>query len=450
MHSSRTVSATLVSSLLLVFAASSAGGQERGGVLSGEAAYGDWQSDSPGIRRLIRPEDLPAPGASRSSSNRADVVGRPEGALPAVPDGFEVSLFASDLDQPRTLRVAPNGDVFVAESGGGRISVFRAAGDASAEQEANSFADGLNRPYGIAFYPPGPEPRYVYVAEPGRVVRFPYESGDLEAGGPGEIVVDDLPTGGHWTRDVAFSPEGDRMLVSVGSRSNAGESMGRMSAEEIATYEAAQGLGAAWGNEEDRAAVLAFDPDGGNRTTFATGIRNCSGLAVQPETGDLWCATNERDGLGDNLPPDYVSRIGEGRFYGWPWYYIGDNEDPRHAGARPDLAGKVAVPDVLIQPHSAPLGMTFYDGDTFPDDYRGDGFAALHGSWNRGSRTGYKVVRIVIEDGVPTGEYEDFMTGFVVDDGDVWGRPVGVAVTQDGALLVSEDGNGTIWRVTPG
>jgi hypothetical protein len=239
------------------------------------------------------------------------------------------------------------------------------------------------------------------------------------------------------------------MYVAVGSDSNVAQGIERRSASEIAEVEASRGLGAAWGEEENRAAVLVFDPDGANGRIFATGIRNCSGLAVEPRTGDLWCATNERDGLGDDLPPDYLSRIGEGKFYGWPWYYIGDHEDPRHAGARPDLAGKVTIPDVLLQPHSAPLGIAFYDRDAFPEEYRGDGFATLHGSWNRGSRTGYKVVRIIMENGVPTGEYEDFMTGFVLSDDDVWGRPVGVAVAKDGALLISEDGNDTIWRVAP-
>jgi glucose/arabinose dehydrogenase len=207
-------------------------------------------------------------------------------------------------------------------------------------------------------------------------------------------------------------------------------------------------LGASWGYETARADVLAFDPDGKNRTLFATGIRNCVGLAVHPSTGDLYCSTNERDGLGDDLVPDYVTRVREGAFYGWPWFYIGENQDPRHPGARADLKGKITVPDVLIQPHSASLGLTFYNGSAFPAEYRGDGFAAEHGSWNRSKRTGYKVIRIRLKDGVPTGEYEDFVTGFVVNDSDVWGRPVGVAVSSDGALLVSEDGNGTIWRIT--
>lgn len=194
--------------------------------------------------------------------------------------------------------------------------------------------------------------------------------------------------------------------------------------------------------------MLAFDPDGKGKELYATGIRNCVGLAIQPQTGTPWCSTNERDGLGDDLVPDYVTRVRENAFYGWPWFYIGANEDPRHPGARPDLKDKVAIPDVLLQAHSASMGVTFYQGDNFPGEYRGDAFAAQHGSWNRSRRTGYKVVRIRLKDGEPTGEYEDFVTGFVINDREVWGRPVGVAVARDGALLFSEDGNGTIWRVT--
>ena len=194
--------------------------------------------------------------------------------------------------------------------------------------------------------------------------------------------------------------------------------------------------------------MLAFDPDGGNERVFATGLRNCSGLAVQPGSGDLWCAVNERDGLGDNLPPDFATRVAEGAFYGWPWYYIGSHEDPRHAGQRPDLAGKATVPDVLFDAHSAPLGITFYEGGQFPADFKGSAFVAFHGSWNRAKRTGYKVVRLIIKDGKPTGVYEDFLTGFVADPIRVWGRPVDVAVTKDGALLVTDDEGGAIWRVT--
>ena len=238
------------------------------------------------------------------------------------------------------------------------------------------------------------------------------------------------------------------MFVSVGSASNDGEGMGKRDAAAIARWEAQHGLGSAWGNETDRAAVLVFDPEGRNRRVFASGVRNCVGLAVHPVTGDLWCSTNERDGLGDDLVPDFITRVRDGAFYGWPWYYLGANEDPRHRGERPDLKDKITVPDVLIQAHSASMGMIIYDGDQFPSEYRGDVFAAQHGSWNREKRTGYKVIRALLKDGVPTGEYEDFMTGFVVNDSSVWARPVGVAVAHDGALLVSEDGNGTMWRVS--
>jgi glucose/arabinose dehydrogenase len=200
-------------------------------------------------------------------------------------------------------------------------------------------------------------------------------------------------------------------------------------------------------NERDRADVLVFDPEGRGRAVFATGIRNCVGLVVHPSTGDVWCSTNERDGLGDDLVPDYITRVRRGGFYGWPWYYLGDHEDPRHAGERADLRGTAIVPDVLLQAHSASLQMTFYEATAFPARYRGGAFASLHGSWNRGKRTGPKVVFVPLEGGAPTGEYEDFMTGFVVDEQSVWARPVGVAVGRDGALFVSEDGNGTVWRV---
>jgi glucose/arabinose dehydrogenase len=433
------------SALLLLLAL---GGMATAQSLQGTEAFGDWQRDKPGTIRLIRPGDLPKPGATPSAGNFPRVVPKPAGAAPQVPPGFKIELFAEGLSGPRIIRVAPNGDIFVAETGAGRIRVLRAA-DGAAKPDTNAvFASGLHAPFGIAFFPQGDSPQFVYVANTDSVVRFAYHSGDLKASGAPETVVANLPHGGsHTTRDIAFTADGKRMLVSVGSASNVAEGMGTPPRGRE-SWSGQHPLGAAWGYEADRATLLSFDPDGKDQKIFAAGIRNCVGLAIQPQSGTPWCSTNERDGLGDNLVPDYVTRVSEHAFYGWPWFYIGGNEDPRRKGERPDLKDKVTIPDVLLQAHSASLGLTFYAGNNFPAEYRGDGFAAEHGSWNRSKRTGYKVIRIRIKDGVPTGEYEDFVTGFVVNDSEVWGRPVGVAVAHDGALLVSEDGNGTIWRIS--
>jgi glucose/arabinose dehydrogenase len=410
--------------------------------LTGSAAFGDWRADKPGLVRLIRPSDLPKPGATASSANGSHVVPRPASATPQVPAGFKVELLAEGLSGPREMRTAPNGDIFVSETRSGRIRVLRLSEDGSKPVKNEIYAGGLKQPFGIAFFP-SEKPQWVYVANTDSVVRFRYQDGDLKAPDKPETVVAELPRGGHSTRDIVFIEGGKRMLVSVGSASNDAEgSKGNPSDDSKLA------LGASSGYEARRADVLSFTPDGTDAKIFATGIRNCVGLAVHPTTGDAYCSTNERDGFGDDLVPDYVTRVREGAFYGWPWFYIGNHEDPRHAGERPDLKDKVTVPDVLIQAHSASLGITFYNGNAFPPDYRGDGFAAEHGSWNRATRTGYKVIRIRMKDGVPTGEYQDFMTGFVAGDSDVWGRPVGVTVTRDGALLVSEDGNGTIWRIT--
>jgi glucose/arabinose dehydrogenase len=415
--------------------------------LTGPAAYGDWHSDAPGVVRHFTPETMPPPYTTQSAHSGPSVVSRPVGAALHVPPGFEVELFAAGLDRPRTLRTAPNGDVFVAESGAGRLRILRAEPGTMTRPQSHVFADGLTYPFGIAFWPPGPAPRFVYVAEMNRVVRFPYQPGDLRARGTPEVVVAHLPSGGHATRDLVFSPDGRSMFVSVGSASNAGTDMPVRDAASVRAWDADHGVGAAWGNEQDRADVLAFDADGGNRRIYATGLRNCTAEAISPATGALWCVVNERDGLGDDLPPDFATSVRQGSFHGWPWYYAGDHEDPRLKGQRPDLAGHVAVPDVLIQPHSAPLGITFYDGGQFPPEYRGDAFVTLRGSWNRARRTGYKVVRLRFANGRPTGEYEDFLTGFVASDQAVWARPVGIAVAADGSLLVGEDGNSTIWRI---
>ena len=444
----KNLSPIAVASILLLFGAALQGvaAQSDSATLLGAAAFGDWRADRPGLRRLIRPQDLPPPNPGESVANFARPARRSDGQKPSVPPGFAAALFASGLSGPRLIRVAPGGDIFVAESGAGRIRVLRANG--GQVEQTKIFADGLYGPFGIAFHPAGPDPQWIYVAQGDSVVRFAYRNGDLAARGPAEIVVPRLPTGGHRTRDVVFSADGRVMYVSVGSASNVGDGMGRLGPAELQAWQTAQPLGATWGDEAGRADVLAFDPDGKNGRIFATGIRNCVGLAVEPHGGELWCSTNERDGLGDNLVPDYITRVRDGAFYGWPWYYIGGNEDPRRRGERPDLKDKVTVPDVLLQAHSASLQLTFYNAAAFPDDYRGNIFAAEHGSWNRSKRTGYKVIRVIVKGGVPTGEYEDFVTGFVAGDAEVWGRPVGVAVDKDGALLVSEDEAGTIWRIT--
>lgn len=419
-------------------------------VLKGAAAFGDWRADKPGTRRLIRPDDLPKPYANRSTSNSAGVADMPADAKLQLPPGFSAELVASGIDNPRVVRVAPNGDLFVADSKANQVRIYRLAEGSASPVQGGIFAGNLKRPYGIAFYPPGADPQWIYVANSDSIVRFAYRNGDLKASGDPETMVGNIPANHHWTRDIAFSPDGKTLYLSVGSGSNVAERMGNEPKGGLDAWAKSQPLGATWGSEDGRAGVLAFDPNGKNGRILATGLRNCSGMTVQPATGALWCVVNERDALGDNVPPEYATVIKDGAFYGWPWYYIGDNEDPRHKGERPDLAGKTTVPDVLMQAHSAPLNIAFYEGKSFPAEYKGDAFVALHGSWNRGNRTGYKVVRLLFKDGKPTGEYEDFITGFVVSNGEVWGRPVGVAVALDGALIVTEDGNGTIWRVTHG
>ncbi|RYD38470.1 MAG: c-type cytochrome [Verrucomicrobiaceae bacterium] len=414
----------------------------------------DWQRAEPGDHHYITVADLPAPFATPSAGNFPTVVARPANTNPSVPEGFAVKLFASGLSNPRIVRVARNGDIFVSETGQNRIRILRANDGADTPLLNQVFAQGLDRPFGTAFYPAGDDPRWLYIALNNSVVRIPYRNGDLTASAAPQVVVPRLSdtAGGHTTRDIVFSQDGTRLFISVGSSSNVGEQMGTRTPAQIAAWEAERGLGAAWGNEANRANILVTDPEGSQPLrTYATGIRNPVGLAVHPTAGDLWVSTNERDGLGDNLVPDYVTRVREGGFYGWPWYYMGNFEDPRRAGARPDLAGRAIVPDVLEQAHSASLQMTFYTANNgvaaFPAQYHGDGFVALHGSWNRATRTGYKVVRIPLNNGVPTGRYDDFLTGFVTSNRNVWGRPVGVAVAHDGALLVTEDANGTIWRV---
>jgi glucose/arabinose dehydrogenase len=402
----------------------------QGKVLVGKDAFGSWLDDAPGVRRLIRASDMPKPYSTPSADNGPGMIPRPDGALPKVPPGFKATLFATDLTEPRVIVTAPNGDLFVSESRADRLRLLRDA-DGDGKPEVNSvFVTGLNKPFGIAFYPVGPNPQFIYIANTDTVVRYPYRSGQTKADGEAERIVASLPQGGrltgggHWTRDLAFSKDGKKLYVSIGSRTN--------NDEEI----------------PERAAIHQYNPDGSGFRLYATGIRNPVGLAVHPVTGDLWTSVNERDGLGDDLPFEYVTKVKDGGFYGWPWFYIGPSYDPRYEGKRPEMRNKVTIPDVLIQAHSASLDLAFYTGSRFPREYRNHIFVAEHGSWNRARRTGYKVLRVPVENGKATGEYEDFVTGFVTPEGRVWGRPVGVTTAKDGSLMVTDDGTGSIWRVS--
>jgi glucose/arabinose dehydrogenase len=411
----------------------------RNGSASAQAssAFSDYRSQSAGRVHHITLQDLPQPYATPSADAGSEVIARPANAWPKAPDGFSVQIYATELQNPRLMRAAPNGDVFLAESEPGIIKVLRGIDSKGQVGRVEEFASGLSKPFGLAFYPPGPEPQWVYVGNTNSVVRFPYHNGDLKARGPAQKVCD-LPGGGllrgggHWTRDIAFSLDGKTMYVSVGSDSNDDDSD---------THRA----------EKNRADILQFNPDGSGQKVFASGIRNAVGIAINPTSGELWASVNERDALGDNLVPDYITHVQPNGFYGWPWWYMGGTQDPRQKGKHPELKAKVITPDVLIQPHNASLEMVFYEGKQFPEKFRGDIFAAEHGSWNREARTGYEVIRVPMNGGTHAEDrYEDFLTGFVTPKGEVWGRPVGVAVAADGSLLVSDDGGGVIWRVSSG
>jgi glucose/arabinose dehydrogenase len=359
---------------------------------------------------------------------------------------------------PRLIRTAPNGDLFLADSGAGIIFVLRGIGPDGKAAKIEKFVTGMDHPFGIAFYPAN-HPKYVYIANTTTIRRILYQDGDLHARHSAETVVHDIPGyaqltgGGHWTRDIVFSRDGRRMFVSVGSGSNA---------DDVDTHP----------REFHRADILEYTPEGKFVKVYAYGLRNCVGEAINPSTGALWCSTNERDDLGNHLVPDYVTSVQEDGFYGWPWYYMGGHKDPRlphpcvngtgpnpQAAAmnadqakdckRVDLAEKVITPDVLVQPHMASLQMTFYPfSGVFPKEYFGDAFAAEHGSWNRARRAGYEVIRIPMHNGKADGSYEDFLTGFVTESGQVWGRPVGVAIGLHGDLYVTDDGSRSVWRVT--
>jgi glucose/arabinose dehydrogenase len=394
----------------------------------------DFSAQVPGMQHQLRVDRLPRPKATPAVTNDARVVPRPRDAWPRVPAGFRVSLYAQGLPGPRELRTAPNGDTFLTHRQPGEILVLRGHDANGAAKDRSTFTAGLDMPFGLAFYPAGPAPEWLYVGNTNGVVRFRYAVGDLTARGAPERIYDlpgggRLHGGGHWTRDLAFSRDGKKLYVSVGSKSNVDDP--------DTTPE-----------ERNRALILEMSPEGKDARVYASGVRNAVGIAVSPKTGDLWASVNERDDLGDDLPPDYITHVAEGGFYGWPWYYLGAHQDPRHRGKHPELAARTIIPDVLLAPHAATMQLIFYDGAQFPPEYRGDIFAPQRGSWNRSVRSGYEVVRVPLRpDGRALGIYEDFMTGFVTPAGDVWGRPVGITVAADGALLVSDEIGGCIWRI---
>jgi glucose/arabinose dehydrogenase len=450
-------------------------------LLTGQAAFTDYSKQDPGVRHKITLADLPAPDPAEAVDNGPRVIPKPANAWPTAPAGFKVILFAggdstpmqrADMKrettqasqgtfvEPRLIRFAPNGDLFLADSQAGILFVLRGVTPDGKAQTIEKFATGLDHPFGIAFYPLGPNPQWVYVGNATTIQRFPYHSGDLHATGAPQTIVPDIPGyaqlrgGGHWTRDVVFTADGKHMLVSVGSGSNV---------DDADTHP----------REFHRADVLEYTPDGKFEEVYAYGIRNCVGEAIEPHTHELWCSVNERDNLGNHLVPDYVTSVPEGSFFGWPWYYMGGHRDPRlqdpcanGTGPNPqlktpldpsqaanckreDIASKVRTPDVLVQPHMASLEMNFYPEhkSQFPAEYSGGAFAAEHGSWNRKNRAGYNVIFIPMKNGHATGEYDDFLDGFVTKDGQVWGRPVGVAVAPDGSVFVTDDGSRSLWHV---
>jgi len=486
----------ILPAIALALAATAATAQQQP-LLTGQPAFTDWNQQAPGVRHKITLTDLPEPNPAEAVTNTAHIIPKPADAWPTAPAGFKVTLYAGGdsapmqradnvehmtrskgtFTEPRLIRTAPNGDLFLADSGAGEIIVLHGTKPDGKAASLTTFASGLDHPFGIAFYPAN-NPAWVYVGNATTVVRFAYKSGDLHASGPAQTIVPDIPGyaqltgGGHWTRDVVFTANGSKMLVSVGSGSNV--------SDPDTDYER-DGSGHQ-PKEFHRADVLEYTPEGKFLEVYAHGIRNCVGEAINPVTHDLWCSTNERDNLGNHLVPDYVTSVPEGSFFGWPWYYMGGHLDPRlkdpcangtgpnlQAAAltadqaknckREDISKTVKTPDVLVQPHMASLEMTFYPGLTkrfdenvgvdFPERY-GDGgiFAAEHGSWNRANRAGYEVIYIPMKDGKATGEYDDFLTGFVTKDGQVWGRPVGVTVANDGSLFVTDDGSRSVWHVT--
>ena len=396
---------------------------------------------------------LPAPNVTESTTRFSKVLGWPEDKMPIAPAGFVVTRFADGLDNPRWIYQAVNGDVFVAESNtvlsglkklgaslhpriktmhygasANRITMFRDTNKDGIYETRSVFLHGLNRPLGMLILN-----GYFYVANTDGLMQYPYKLGDKKITGSGKKIVE-LPAGGynnHWTRNIISNPQGTKIYISVGSGSNAGEN----------------GIE----NEVRRANILEINPDGTGEKIYASGLRNPVGMAWAPGTETLWTAVNERDELGDELVPDYVTGVQPNGFYGWPYSYYGKHEDPRmKENQRPDLVAKAIEPDVSLGSHTASLGLAFYDKTTFPSRYQNGAFIGQHGSWNRSTISGYKVVFVPFKGGKPAGEPEDFLTGFIknIDNAEVYGRPVGITVLADGSMLVADDASNVIWKVT--
>ena len=372
---------------------------------------------------------LPPPNATRAVANPASVIPWPKDKTPTAPAGFEVSLFADELDNPRMIYVLPNGDVLVMESlpqqSTSRIVLLRDSAKSGTPTVRQSFLRRLNMAFGMALIG-----NRFYVGNTDGIVVFPYRSGDTQIKRRPEKILD-LPAGGHYTRNLLADPAGKKIYVAVGSSGNIDE-------QRV--------------DEKDprRAAILQINPDGSGMRVFASGLRNPVGIDWEPKTHTLWTVVNERDMLGDELVPDYLTEARDGAFYGWPYSYFGQNEDPRKKGQRPDLVAKAIKPDFALGSHVAALGLAFYQGKSFPERYHGGAFIGMHGSWNRSDLVGYKVAFVPFQNGKPSGVIEDFLTGFIANPkiSQVYGRPVGVAIWTDGSLLVADDAAGKVWRVS--
>lgn len=384
------------------------------------------------VQTAIGPLTLAAPFTTESATKSNSMVDWPEGQTPKAPAGFTVTKFATDLKNPRNAYVAPNGDIFVAESNtrssADRITVFRDKDKDGTFETRAIFAEDLNQNYGMLVLK-----GYFYIANTDGLYRYPYKDGDLKLNGKGQKIVE-LPGKGynnHWTRNLLANADGSKIYISVGSSSNVGEN--------------------GMENEVRRACILEINPDGSGERIYASGLRNPVGMDWNPANKELWTAVNERDELGDDLVPDYITSVKDGGFYGWPYSYYGQIEDPRMKGKAPDLVAKAIVPDVPVGSHTAALGLTFYNADAFPAEYKGGAFVGQHGSWNRSVLSGYKVLFVPFKNGKPSGPPQDFLTGFIADEkkAEAWGRPVDVTVMNDGSLLVNDDSGNMLWRVSP-